>query len=64
MDVRDRDLLLLALASGGRRRSELAALRIQDVTDPVRADQDTLSSPSLSPGRTKTTTNDDDEQRS
>ncbi len=40
VDVRDRALLLATFASGGRRRSEVAALRVEDLADeePVRAD--------------------------
>lgn len=40
IDVRDRALLLLAFASGGRRRSEIARLRYDDVLDrpPVPVD--------------------------
>lgn len=67
VDVRDRAILLTAFASGGRRRSELAALRVEDLIDeePVRADpQDetsaTLPCLTLSLGRTKTTAADDD----
>nr|WP_015061206.1 site-specific integrase [Sinorhizobium meliloti]AFJ91247.1 phage integrase [Sinorhizobium meliloti] len=39
VDARDRALLLAAFASGGRRRSEVAALRVEDLADeePVRA---------------------------
>ncbi|MQB46552.1 integrase, partial [Rhizobium sp. ICMP 5592] len=69
VDLRDRALLLLAFASGGRRRSEVASLRIEDLVDeePVHADPTDASSPSLPCltihlGRTKTTTADDDEQ--
>ncbi|NTF65784.1 site-specific integrase [Rhizobium rhizogenes] len=68
VDRRDRALLLLAFASGGRRRSEVASLRVEDLIDeePVHADPADASSPSLpcltiSLGRTKTTTADDDE---
>ena len=41
-DKRDAALLLLAFASGGRRRSEIAGLRIEDLVDrpPVPADPD------------------------
>lgn len=67
VDVRDRAILLTAFASGGRRRSELAALRVEDLIEeePVRADpQDpdsaTLPCLTLSLGRTKTTAADDD----
>ncbi|AFL50674.1 integrase [Sinorhizobium fredii] len=68
VDVRDRALLLTAFASGGRRRSELAGLRVDDLVDeePVRADPTDKSSPplpclSIHLGRTKTTTSDDSE---
>jgi integrase len=69
VDLRDRALLLLAFASGGRRRSEVASLRVEDLIDeePVRADPADPNSPSLPCliihlGRTKTTTADDDKQ--
>ncbi|PJR12773.1 site-specific integrase [Sinorhizobium meliloti] len=68
VDLRDRALLLTAFASGGRRRSEVAALRVEDLTDeePVRANPADENSPrlpclSIRLGRTKTTTSDDDE---
>ncbi|MDW9488226.1 site-specific integrase [Sinorhizobium meliloti] len=68
VDVRDQALLLTAFASGGRRRSEVAALHVEDLADeePVRAnpaDKDSPPLPCLSIrlGRTKTTTADDDE---
>ncbi|MEY9534714.1 site-specific integrase (plasmid) [Ensifer adhaerens] len=68
VNVRDRALLLIAFASGGRRRSEVAALRVEDLTDedPVQADPADPGSPplpclSIRLGRTKTTTSDDDE---
>ncbi|CDM60569.1 phage integrase family protein (plasmid) [Rhizobium favelukesii] len=67
VDLRDRALLLVAFASGGRRRSEVAALRVEDLVDeePVRTDPADKSSPPLPCltihlGRTKTTTADDD----
>lgn len=69
VDLRDRAILLTAFSSGGRRRSEVAALRVEDLTeeDPVPADPADPDSPplpclSIRLGRTKTTTNDDDEQ--
>ncbi|MCA1370931.1 site-specific integrase [Bradyrhizobium sp. BRP14] len=68
VDLRDRALLLAAFASGGRRRSEVAALHVEDLTDeePVRADPSDKDAPplpclSIRLGRTKTTTADDDE---
>ncbi|WP_026620594.1 integrase (plasmid) [Ensifer sp. WSM1721] len=67
VDRRDRALLLLAFASGGRRRSEVAGLRVEDLHDeePVRADPSDKTSPplpclSIRLGRTKTTSADDD----
>ncbi|MGO4569353.1 tyrosine-type recombinase/integrase [Rhizobium sp. 2YAF20] len=67
VDLRDRALLLLAFASGGRRRSEMAGLGVEDLIDEeaVRADPTNDNSPSLPCltirlGRTKTTTVDDD----
>lgn len=69
VDLRDRALLLTAFASGGRRRSEVTALHVEDLTDedPVRADPADPGSPplpclSVRVGRTKTTTRDDDER--
>jgi len=66
VDRRDRALLLTAFAAGGRRRSEVAGLRVEDLTDeePVRADRADKNSPaclSIRLGRPKTTTADDDE---
>ena len=65
-DLRDRALLLTAFASGGRRRSEVADLRVDDLVDeePVHADPRNAASPllpclSISLGRTKTTTAED-----
>ncbi|KAA1183922.1 site-specific integrase [Rhizobium tropici] len=66
VDLRDRALLLTAFASGGRRRSEVADLRVEDLVDeePVRADPKNAASPLLpcltvNLGRTKTTTAED-----
>ncbi|NTG91013.1 site-specific integrase [Agrobacterium rhizogenes] len=66
VDVRDRALLLTAFASGGRRRSEVADLRIEDLVDeePVHADPRSSASPllpclTIGLGRTKTTTVED-----
>lgn len=67
VDIRDRAILLLAFASGGRRRSEVANLRVEDLVDeePVKADPADPDSPllpclSIRLGRTKTTTSQDD----
>ncbi|MQB34313.1 site-specific integrase [Rhizobium rhizogenes] len=66
VDIRDRALLLTAFASGGRRRSEIASLRIEDLVDeePVHADPGNTASPllpclTINLGRTKTTTAED-----
>lgn len=66
-DVRDRALLLTAFASGGRRRSEVASLRVEQIVeqDPVPADPKDAGSPVLPCvrlllGRTKTTDSDAD----
>jgi len=68
VDLRDRALLLMAFASGGRRRSEVAALRVEDLVDkePVRTNPACELSPllhclTIPLGRTKTTSVDDDE---
>ncbi|WP_248447002.1 site-specific integrase [Sinorhizobium meliloti] len=68
VDLRDHALLLTAFASGGRRRTEVAALHVEDLTDeePVSADPADKDSPplpclSIRLGRTKTTIADDDE---
>ncbi|WP_168879709.1 site-specific integrase [Rhizobium sp. P28RR-XV] len=65
VDLRDRALLLTAFASGGRRRSEVADLRVEDLIDeePVHADPKDPASPRLPCltihlGRTKTTADD------
>lgn len=62
VDLRDRALLLVAFASGGRRRSEVAALRVEDLIEeaPVPLDPRDPSSTALPCltihlGRTKTT---------
>lgn len=49
VDLRDRALLLTAVASGGRRRSEVVALRVEDLVDeePARADPTDATSPPL-----------------
>jgi integrase len=66
VDLRDRALLLTAFASGGRRRSEIAGLCIEDLVDeePVHADPKNPASPllpclTIHLGRTKTTTTED-----
>lgn len=66
-DIRDRALLLTAFASGGRRRSEVAALRVEDLADdePVRENPNDPNSRqipcmTLRLGRTKTTAADED----
>jgi integrase len=48
-DLRDRALLLLAFGSGGRRRSEIARLRVDDLEEraPVPADPSTPDGPTL-----------------
>jgi integrase len=68
VDVRDRALLLLAFASGGRRRSEVAALRVEDLIEeePVRSNPSDPASPllaclSIRLGRTKTAAADENE---
>lgn len=67
VDGRDRALLLVAFASGGRRRSEIARLRVEDIVEepPVQArpgkeDGPLLPCLSLRLGRTKTANADDD----
>lgn len=67
VDVRDRAILLVAFASGGRRRSEIASLHVEDLVDeePVAVDPGNPLSPllpclSIRLGRTKTTDQDDD----
>jgi integrase len=69
VNVRDQALLLLAFASGGRRRSEVAALRVEDLIEeePVRSDPaDPISPPlpclTIRLGRTKTAAADEDER--
>ncbi|WP_064711970.1 site-specific integrase [Rhizobium bangladeshense] len=63
-DLRDRAILMLAFASGGRRRSEVAGLRKEQLTieAPVKAeDGGALPSLSIHLGRTKTSGADQDE---
>lgn len=63
-DIRDRAILMVAFASGGRRRSEIAGLRLEQLT--VEAPIETEGGPPLPSlaihlGRTKTTTGEQDE---
>jgi len=67
VDARDRALLLTAFASGGRRRSEVSALRVENVVlqdpvlaDPSKPDGGTLPCAKIHLGRTKTTEADQD----
>ncbi|RWE74192.1 MAG: integrase [Mesorhizobium sp.] len=67
VDVRDRALLITAFASGGRRRSEIASLRFEQIVEeePVPADPkepggEKLPCLSIRLGRTKTTQADSD----
>ena len=67
VDLRDRALLLVAFASGGRRRSEMASLRLEQITQeaPVLARPKDPDSPRLrclaiQLGRTKTGVADED----
>jgi integrase len=63
-DLRDRALLMVAFASGGRRRSEIAGLRREQLTvEPpiVVPDGPPLPSLAIHLGRTKTTTGEEDE---
>jgi integrase len=58
-DLRDRALILVAFASGGRRRSEIANLRVEDIIieEPV----EKLTCLTLRLGRTKTTAAEEDQ---
>lgn len=63
-DVRDRAILMVAFASGGRRRSEIAGLRKEQLTveTPIPAeDAPPLPSLSIHLGRTKTSGGESDE---
>lgn len=67
VDVRDRAILITAFASGGRRRSEISALRVEQLleedrvpADPKESDGDTLPCLRIRLGRTKTTQADSD----
>lgn len=67
VDLRDRALLLIAFASGGRRRSEVAGLRVEDLRDeeavpldPKDPNSTLLPCLTIHVGRTKTTDAGDD----
>lgn len=67
VDARDRAVLITAFASGGRRRSEISSLRVEQLVDedPVPVDPKDPDSPKLPSlkirlGRTKTTQADSD----
>ncbi|MBM7329843.1 site-specific integrase [Agrobacterium sp. S2] len=63
-DIRDRAILMVAFASGGRRRSEIARLRREQLTEetPIEVpDSPPLPSLAIHLGRTKTTTGEDDD---
>ncbi len=63
-DVRDRAILMVAFASGGRRRSEIAGLRREQLSDepPIEVpDGPPLPSLAIHLGRTKTTTGERDD---
>ncbi|WP_421405393.1 site-specific integrase [Agrobacterium fabrum] len=63
-DVRDRAILMIAFASGGRRRSEIAGLRVEQLiveTSIEVPDGAPLPSLAIHLGRTKTTTGEQDD---
>jgi integrase len=63
-DVRDRAILMVAFASGGRRRSEIAGLRVEQLVEetPIEvADAPPLPSLAIHLGRTKTTSGEEDD---
>lgn len=63
-NVRDRAILMVAFASGGRRRSEIAGLRVEQLTEeaPIEvADGPPLPSLAIHLGRTKTTSGEKDD---
>lgn len=63
-DMRDRAILMVAFASGGRRRSEIAGLRVEQlsVEAPIAvADGPPLPSLAIHLGRTKTTSGEQDD---
>ncbi|MBW9081183.1 site-specific integrase [Rhizobium pusense] len=63
-DVRDRAILMVAFASGGRRRSEIAGLRVEQFIHeaPIEVgDEPPLLSLAIHLGRTKTTSGEEDD---
>ncbi|MGV2114235.1 tyrosine-type recombinase/integrase [Agrobacterium salinitolerans] len=63
-DIRDRAILMVAFASGGRRRSEIAGLRLEQLTEeaPIEVPNSApLPSLAIHLGRTKTTTGEQDD---
>lgn len=63
-DLRDKAILMVAFASGGRRRSEIAALRVEQLTveDPIEVPEGPpLPSLAIHLGRTKTTSGEEDD---
>ncbi|XUY29997.1 site-specific integrase (plasmid) [Agrobacterium sp. rho-8.1] len=63
-DLRDRAILMVAFASGGRRRSEIAGLRVEQLTvePPIEMpDGPPLPSIAIHLGRTKTTSGEQDD---
>ncbi|ARS66148.1 site-specific integrase [Sinorhizobium meliloti] len=63
-DLRDRAILMVAFASGGRRRSEIAGLRVEQLTlePPIPVENGApLPSLAIHLGRTKTTTGEQDD---
>jgi integrase len=62
-DLRDRALLMVAFASGGRRRSEIAGLRVEQLVaeNPIELEGASLASLSIHLGRTKTSSAENDE---
>lgn len=63
-DLRDRAILMVAFASGGRRRSEIAGLRVEQLTaePPIEmAEGPPLPSLAIHLGRTKTTNGEEDD---
>ncbi len=63
-DLRDKAILMVAFASGGRRRSEIARLRVEQLTvePPIEVDDGPpLPSLAIHLGRTKTTTGEQDD---